>query len=124
VVPDNNTEQDIINRLIVYHRHIDGVQSCFQASLKTINVDQPKGDVFNQIADYVSRPARSHAPITPRIVLVGPYGSGRRTQANALAKKYGIVNVSITMLLKEAVANESMLGVAIKPHLVKKSKSI
>jgi len=56
-------------------------------------------------------------------VLVGPYGSGRRTQANALAKKYGVVNVSMSMLLKEAVANESMLGVAIKPHLVKKSKS-
>lgn len=120
--PENNTEQDLINRLVVYHRHIEGVQTCLQATLKAINVDQPKGDVFNQILDYVSRPARSHAPTTPRIMLIGPYGSGRRTQANALAKKYDIVNVSMSLLLKEAVAHQSLLGVAIKPHLMKKSK--
>ena len=46
--PENNTEQDLINRLVVYHRHIEGVQTCLQATLKAINVDQPKGDVFNQ----------------------------------------------------------------------------
>jgi hypothetical protein len=45
-----------------------------------------------KVLDFVSRPARSHAPVTPRIILIGPYGSGRRTQANALAKKYEIVN--------------------------------
>jgi hypothetical protein len=78
-------------------------------------VDQPKGDVFNQsnfrnstiflndkkymffllfykVIDFTIRPARSYAPITPRILLIGPYGSGRRTQANALSKKYDIVN--------------------------------
>jgi hypothetical protein len=42
--------------------------------------------------DILSRPTRSQAPITPRIILIGPYGSGKRTQANALAKKYDIVN--------------------------------
>lgn len=56
-------------------------------------------------------------------MLVGPYGSGRRTQANAMAKKYGVVNVSMSMLLKEAVAHQSLLGVAIKPHMVKGTKS-
>ncbi len=44
--------------------------------------------------DFISRPARSHAPVTPRIILIGPYGSGRRTQAKALANKYDIVNGS------------------------------
>jgi adenylate kinase family enzyme len=56
-------------------------------------------------------------------MLIGPYGSGRRTQANALAKKYGLVNLSMAMLLKEAVAHQSFLGVAIKPHMAKKTKS-
>lgn len=44
------------------------------------------------VLDFVSRNARSYAPTTPRILLIGPYGSGRRTQANALSKKYDIVN--------------------------------
>lgn len=74
--------------------------------------------------DYVSRPARSHAPITPRILLIGPYGSGRRTQASALAKKYDIVNVSISKLIKEAIVQESVLGLAIKPHFQRRSPSI
>lgn len=74
--------------------------------------------------DYVSRPARSQAPITPRILLIGPYGSGRKTQASALAKKYDIVNVSISNLIKEAVAHETVLGLAIKPHFQRRSPSI
>ena len=49
-------------------------------------------EILNKVLDFVSRPARSHAPVTPRVILIGPYGSGRRTQANAIAKKYDIVN--------------------------------
>ena len=30
--------------------------------------------------------------------------------------------VSMSMLIKEAVAHESLIGIAIKPHLVRKSK--
>ncbi len=48
VTPANNTEQDIVHRLVAYHRYAESIQSCFQSTLKTINVDQPKGDVFNQ----------------------------------------------------------------------------
>ena len=93
----------------------------------------------------MSRPARSHAPITPRILLIGPYGSGRRTQAKALANKYDIINgslshylllyldiirllniiyfkpkVSLPLLIKEAVANETVLGLSMKSFLEKK----
>ena len=35
---------------------------------------------------------RSSAPHMPRIVLLGPPGSGKNTQATLLAKKYSIVN--------------------------------
>lgn len=48
VTPSNNTEQDIINRLVVFHRYAEGIQCCFESTIKIINVDQPKGDVFNQ----------------------------------------------------------------------------
>ncbi len=97
------------------------------------------------VLDFISRPARSHAPVTPRIMLIGPYGSGRRTQAKALANKYEIVNgiylfiitlitkysilffknkVSMSSLIKEAIAHETIIGLSIKPHLEKGSKSI
>lgn len=47
---------------------------------------------------FISRPPRSTAPITPRIVLIGPVGSGRKTQAKALAKKYNIVESKKSLL--------------------------
>ena len=48
IVPEKNTEEDLVNRLIIYNRHIGGLMECLKATSKVINVDQPKGDVFNQ----------------------------------------------------------------------------
>ena len=48
VVPENNTEEDLVNRLVVYHRNIGGIEDSLKSNLKTINADQPKGDVMNQ----------------------------------------------------------------------------
>jgi len=41
---------------------------------------------------FVCQRARSAAPHTPRIILIGPTGSGKAVQAQLLAKKYRIVN--------------------------------
>ena len=42
------TEDAIVDRLVNYHRHIDGIKTCFGKVHKTINADQPKSDVFSQ----------------------------------------------------------------------------
>lgn len=41
---------------------------------------------------YVQTNHRSNAPFTPRVLLLGPMGSGKRLQAALLAQKYGLVN--------------------------------
>lgn len=91
-VPVNYTESDIMNRLISYNRHVSVLKDRLGFNAKTLNVDQPKGDVLNQVIQFISRPARSVAPVTPRIILLGPVGAGKRTQAQKVAKKYNIVN--------------------------------
>jgi adenylate kinase len=48
VIPPLNTEEDLINRLVLYNRNIASVQESLKATAKTINVDQPIGDIFNQ----------------------------------------------------------------------------
>jgi adenylate kinase len=48
VVSPHNTEEDLVNRLMEYNRNIGAIQDSLKATVKVVNVDQPKGDVFNQ----------------------------------------------------------------------------
>ena len=49
---------------------------------------------------YVSTKQRSNAPHTPRIILLGPVGSGKSVQAALLESKYQIVNGKIFFTLR------------------------
>ncbi|XP_038046287.1 adenylate kinase 8-like [Patiria miniata] len=110
-------EEATVTRLVVYHRHAHGLQSCNNKGYKAINADQPKADVFSQVMTNLSSQKRSLAPHTPRIVLLGPTGSGKSVQAALVASKYNIVNVSSGQLVSEAITNESKIGEAIKPYV-------
>ncbi|XP_002735582.1 adenylate kinase 8-like [Saccoglossus kowalevskii] len=117
VEPDDNNEDAMVNRLVVYHRHIDGILDCYSKVTKKINADQPKSDVFSQAWTFLNSQLRTAAPHTPRIVILGPTGSGKKTQAALLASKYHCVSVSTGQLVKEAIANESKMGEALKPYV-------
>ena len=52
-----------------------------------------------------------------RVVLLGAPGSGKGTQAKLLAKQYGMLLISIGDLLRDAVAEASMLGKQAKPYV-------
>lgn len=41
---------------------------------------------------YISQDARSHAPNTPRVLLLGPTGAGKAVQAALIASKYNVIN--------------------------------
>lgn len=49
-----------------------------------------------------------------RIVLLGAPGSGKGTQAALLEKKLGVPHISTGVLFREAVKNETPLGVKVK----------
>lgn len=48
------------------------------------------------------------------IVIIGPQGSGKGTQANLIAAKYKIANISTGEMFREAVKNQTDLGKAVK----------
>ena len=43
-----NLEEEIVERLIIYHRNIDGITEAYKNVMKSINADQPKADVFSE----------------------------------------------------------------------------
>ena len=58
---------------------------------------------------------RSAAPHTPRVLLLGPTGSGKSLQAAQLARQYRLVNIDCKELIKQTIASGSKLAVKMKP---------
>ncbi|MGB9618958.1 MAG: adenylate kinase [Armatimonadota bacterium] len=52
-----------------------------------------------------------------RIVLFGPPGSGKGTQAGLLEQKYGAAHISTGDILREAVANGTPIGLKAKAYM-------
>lgn len=52
-----------------------------------------------------------------RIILFGPPGSGKGTQAKLLSEKHGVPHISTGDLLREAVAQRTVLGQRAKQYL-------
>lgn len=52
-----------------------------------------------------------------RIVLFGPPGSGKGTQASVLKDKYGAEHISTGVILREAVANKTEIGLRAKGYM-------
>jgi adenylate kinase len=53
------------------------------------------------------------------LVLFGPPGSGKGTQSNKLIEKYGLIHLSTGDILREAIANETELGILAKRYIDK-----
>jgi adenylate kinase len=52
-----------------------------------------------------------------RILILGPQGSGKGTQAKRIASAYDVPHVATGDILREAVANGSELGAKVRPIL-------
>lgn len=119
-----NSEAEMIARLQEYHSHEPDLLRCYQAAIKTIDADQPMADVFGRSMEYTSTIARSVAPRTPRVVLIGPPGAGKDTQAALLASKYNVVNLNCGHLIRQEIADETKLGAAISGYVTRKTPGI
>jgi adenylate kinase len=51
------------------------------------------------------------------ILLLGPQGSGKGTQAKRIAAEYGIPHIATGDILREAIAQQTPLGLQVKPIL-------
>ena len=54
-----------------------------------------------------------------RLVLLGPPGAGKGTQANVLCKEFNVLHISTGDLLREAVRNNTAVGLEAKAYMDK-----
>ncbi|XP_068594782.1 adenylate kinase 8 [Brachionichthys hirsutus] len=97
-----------------YRREVTALTSAYQHVLRVVNSDQPITDVYQQVAAFV-KTRRYYR--TPRILLLGPPGSGKSHQARQLSEKYKMVDVSCGRLLRAAAADGSAVGDEVQPYL-------
>ncbi|XP_037618995.1 adenylate kinase 8 isoform X2 [Sebastes umbrosus] len=110
----STSEEQRLAELQRYRCEVTGLSSAYQHVLKVVNADQPHTDVYQQVASFVRTRHRSR---TPRILLVGPPGSGKSLQARLLSEKYKMVDVCCGQLLRSVSAEGSVLGEEIRSHL-------
>lgn len=106
-----------------YHMHIKDVHDLFKNVIHIIDCHgYVKGysDEQNKVSHFVDELSRliQMKRMSPdrrlRVIIVGPPGSGRSTQAISIAKKYGLVHVSTSNLLKNEIRLKTERGKRIK----------
>jgi adenylate kinase len=120
LVNDPNSEESVmVTRLQEYHRNIKDVMRCYQhdkLQTKVVSADQPRDDVLAQVKAFLSAKTRTTAPHTPRVLLLGPSGSGKSVQAKMLEEKYQLINVCFKDLVQQTLESDSLLGQGMKPY--------
>lgn len=77
--------------------------------------DKPQNEVANDLARMLRIRHRNNAPRRPpKVILIGPPGSGRTTQAQMVADAFGLVNICPRNLLKEAAEKNPPIKVKLQ----------
>lgn len=70
---------------------------------------------FLLVLSFLCTLPRTAAPHTPRVLLLGPTGSGKSLHASQLSRKYHLVDVDFDLLIKQVMASGNKLSLSIKP---------
>jgi adenylate kinase len=101
-----------------YDLHIKGVKDSYSKFIYEVDVNKTLEDMEQDLLKMVK--IKINDPMRPpRIIILGPPGSGRSTQARNIAQKYGIVHVSVMDLLKEEIGKKTSRGNQIADDISK-----
>lgn len=112
-----NKPDEMRYRLGRWRHNFIGLLNIYSEKITNINSDQPLADVYSQALCKVVRPPRSTALWTPRVIFFGFSGSGRKSIASLLNKKYDLVPVHCGSLIRRETTRETKLGVAMTTYV-------
>ena len=85
-----------------YELQLKGVRAIFKGFLTDLNIDQRESqEVSSHLSKMIAlryRPVSPKRP--PQILILGPPGSGRQSQARGIAELFGLVHISVRNLLR------------------------
>jgi adenylate kinase len=118
---DIEAQEEAINRRLQhYFRHCVSVAECFKNVIRQIDATTGDDDmIYESIKKMIAIRPYSNAPLRPpRVVIIGPCGSGRSTQCQMIAKHYGCVHVDIATLIKDLQEKKKSAVAEVPPEFV------
>ena len=98
-----------------YELNMKGVAEAFNQFIFEHDAqDKAQSDVANELGKMLKLRFRNNAPRRPpRIIIVGPPGSGRSTQAQAISEMFGLKYISVKAMLKDQIQKDPEAGKVI-----------
>ena len=92
--------------------HIRGVQAAFKGFVYEYQGDdKDQNEVANDLARMLRIRYKTDAPRRPpRVILLGPPGSGRSTQARVISSRFGLVHICARTLIKDEIIKKPDLA--------------
>ncbi|CAG9320457.1 unnamed protein product [Blepharisma stoltei] len=91
--------------------NLNGVKDVYENQWHEIDAAGPVDKIADRVAKIFLMKGRSNAPRRPpKVILLGPPGSGRSSQAQNLAVRYGLSLVSTSQLLRDQINRKSEIG--------------
>ncbi|VDD74805.1 unnamed protein product [Mesocestoides corti] len=107
---------DLDCRIAEFKHNFIALSQIYEDIIVKLRTDQALGDLYTQAVCHISRPPRTPAMWTPRVLLLGFSGSGRKTVAAELVKRYSLVSVHCGTLIRREVLRETKLGNAMATY--------
>lgn len=105
------TKLIVSNSLAEYEYNLKGVKEVYGAQWHEVDGVGTVDQVAAKVERIFKVKGRSKAPRKPpRVMILGPPGSGRSTQARKLSQRYGLVLVSTSQLLKDQIQRKTDIG--------------
>lgn len=95
-----------------YKLHMRGVKAAFGNFIYEYDIeDKDQNEVANDLARMLRIRYKNDAPRRPpRVILLGPPGSGRSTQAKIISKRFGLVHICTRTLIKVEIVRKPELA--------------
>ncbi|XP_045469391.1 adenylate kinase 8 [Harmonia axyridis] len=95
-------------------RQLLALKNIFKNILHEVHLKQMSPDEVAKTCIELMKIRGGKISITPRVLIIGPRGSGRKTQAKLLAKTLNIVHIDFEYLLCQAWVSESDISAKLR----------
>ena len=111
-------DEAFLNAWNEYNYHVNGIKEVYRSQYHEVDGYGEIDKISDSAARIFLMRGRSNAPRKPpKVVIIGPPCSGRSTQSQKLASRYGLTLVSVTQLLRDQVNRKNELGMRISDFL-------